>query len=128
MSRRTERLVTYLGTCPTTGKQQHETAARAKRAARLTGKGLHSYQCPDCRLYHVGHMGTATREDMRARRREPSEKAKALAELYSAMPTQENWNALMAALNIPADRSPMRGPDPTATTAVARVDRERKSS
>ena len=122
MSRQTERLTTYLGTCPTTGKQMHETAARAKRAARLTGKGLHSYWCADCRMHHAGHMGTATREDMRARRRPPSEKARALAELYNAMPTQENWNALMRALNIPAERgAPYRnGPDRSARPVAAR--------
>ena len=128
MSRQTERLTTYLGTCPVSGKRQHETVSAARKAARKAGKGLHPYWCVDCRLYHVGHMGSATREHMRARRREPSEQAKALAELYQAMPTTANWNAFVKALNIPADRAPMRGPDPTATTAVARVDRERKSS
>src|SRR5690606_16856721 len=118
----------HIGTCPTTGKQTHETRADARKAGRATGKGLHAYYCTDCGMHHVGHMGGATREDMRAKRREPSEKAKALAELYQAMPTTANWNAFVEALNIPADRAPMRGPDPTATTAIARVDRERKSS
>ena len=128
MSNRTDRLSTYLGTCPTTGKRMHETAAKAKKAARQTDATLHSYWCPDCGMHHVGHMGRSTREDMRARRREPSEQAKAAAELYEANPTAANWNAFVKALNIPADRAPMRGPDPTATTAIARVDRERKSS
>jgi len=118
----------HIGTCPTTGKRMHLTRADARRAGRATGKGLHAYYCTDCGSHHHGHMGRSTREDMRAKRRPPSEKVRALAELYQAIPTAANWNAFVKALNIPADRAPMRGPDPTATTAIARVDRERKSS
>lgn len=132
MSRRTDRLSTYLGTCPTTGKRQHETRAKARKAGRIAGVGLHAYLCADCDLWHVGHMGRSTREDMRDRRREPSEKARALAELYKAMPTQANWNALMTALDIRHERSnPYRNGrdrDPTANTAIGKADRERKSS
>ncbi len=64
----------------------------------------------------------------RARPRKPPPDPHALAAAYQLDPTLRRWNALMEALRIPADRSPMRGPDPTATTAIARVDRERKSS
>lgn len=65
----------------------------------------------------------------RARPRKPPPDPHALAAAYQLDPTLRRWNALMEALRIPADRDRVpRGPDPTATTAVANVDRERKSS
>ena len=82
MSNRTDRLSTYLGTCPTTGKRMHETAAKAKKAARLTGKGLHSYRCPDCDIWNAptapSSVGRGDRPCVSVRRQAGASAAKLL--------------------------------------------------
>lgn len=63
------------------------------------------------------------------RPRKPPPDPHALHAAYQLDPTPRRWNAFVESLRIPVDRDwTPRGPDPTATTAVARVDRERKSS
>ena len=133
----------YLGTCHETGKRMLASRAEAKKAIRQYGeRGANAYRCPSCDHWHWGHTGGRSRAEIRGDLTAPpaaawataSERAQemthleALAAAYQLEPTARRWNAFVKALNIPADRAPMRGPDPTATTAVARVDRERRSS
>lgn len=63
------------------------------------------------------------------RRRKPPPDPHALAAAYQLDPTLRRWNALVEALRIPADGDwTPRGPDPTASAAIARVDRARERS
>ena len=127
----------YVGTCPTTGKRMLSSRAEAKKAIRQYGeRGANVYVCPSCDYWHWGHTGGRSRAEIRgeivapepASAPQPMSHLEALAAAYRLDPSIRRRNALMKALHIPADRAPMRGPDPTATTAIARVDRERKSS
>lgn len=127
----------YIGTCPTTGKRMLKSRAEAKKAIRQYGeRGANAFRCDSCLYWHWGHNHGRTRAEIRgevtgpepANVPQPMSHLEALAAAYNIDPSPRRWNAFVKALNIPADRAPMRGPDPTATTAIARVDRERESS
>lgn len=63
------KVVSHIGTCPSTGKRQFLTkkAARVIRG-RMGEHGLSVYRCEDCEHWHLGHHGDRTRDEHRHRR------------------------------------------------------------
>jgi hypothetical protein len=88
--------------CPT-GKHQHRTRAAAARHLGQHGDpDLHSYRCPSCLHWHVGHApGTAASKAARDRHRQSVEAERLVAAGWPLTPNGEPMSAIPATRHIP---------------------------